>query len=121
MRPHYLGDAGTGNTVYGDTTVYAGALDQIAPGLSVTVADSAQAGESWTDTLARVLPTLVLADSQRRLLAVQMDRANRGLPPLDSSQYGLGVSMGLSPQTLALAGLGIVALLGVVYLTRRRG
>lgn len=121
MRPNFLGDAGTGNTVYGDTSVYAGALDQITPGLSVTVADSAQAGETWVDTLARVLPSLVLADSQRKLLAVQMDRASKGLPPLNSNQYGLGVSVGLSSQTTMLVGLGLLAVLGVAMLARRRG
>lgn len=116
-----LGDAGTGNIAYGDTSVYAGALDQIAPGLSVTVTDSQQAGESWVDTLARVLPTLVLADSQRRLLNVQMQRAQQGLPPLNTGQYGLGVNVGLSPQTLTMIGIGVVGILGVLWLSRRRG
>lgn len=120
MRPRFLGDAGTGNTVYGDTSVYAGALDAIQPGLSVTVSDAQQAGESWVDTLARVLPTLVLADNQRRVLNVQMERAAQGLPPLNTQQMGLGVNVGLSPQTIALIGLALAGVVGLAYLARPR-
>lgn len=119
-----LGDAGVSNSdlsYTGDPTdpaVYLGAS------LGNTVRASQVSGESWTDTLSRILPSLVLANSQRQLLAVQMDRARQGLPPLDASQYGLGVSVGVSPevQRLLLIGGGLL-LAGVVLvpLLKRRG
>jgi hypothetical protein len=112
-----LGDAGTQAAFnYGDTSVYAGALDAAAPGLSTVVAQEQGFGESWLSALERLLPTLVLADSQRRLLNVQMERAASGLPPLSTSQYGLGVNVGLSPQTLMIGG---AVLLGAVLLLRK--
>jgi|SRR4051812_30026375 hypothetical protein len=96
-------------------------LDSIAPGTSAAVADSQAPGESWIDALGRILPGLVMADSQRRLLNVQMDRARQGLPPLDASQVGLGVSVGLSDSTRNLLIVGGLAAAGLVaYSLSRR-
>ena len=64
-------------------------VEQIAPGILDQANKVAAAGDSWIDAITKALPTVVMADSQRRLLNVQIDRANKGLPPLDVSQYGL--------------------------------
>lgn len=77
-------------------------------------------GEDYITALARVANTLVLAESQRRLLQVQLQRAQQGLPPLDSGQYGMGVNLGLSPETLKMIGFGAVGLLAVFLLMRGR-
>ena len=63
--------------------------------------------------LQGALPTIALTLQQRQILAVQQQRMAAGLPPLDASQYGVGVSVGLSSQTqmLALAGVGLAAFL----------
>lgn len=96
---------------------YQAALEQTAPGIMDKARSMAQQGESLLDSLARAASTLVMADSQRRLLNIQLERARQGKAPLDSSQYGLGVNVGLSPQTILLIG-GV--LLAVVLLARRR-
>lgn len=100
---------------------YSGVLDSIAPGLSTQVNQSvASTGQSWIQTLANLASSLTLANSQRQLLNIQVQRAQQGLPPLDASQVGLGVSLGISPQTQKLILFGGAALLLVIYLSTRR-
>jgi hypothetical protein len=93
------------------------AVEQTAPGIMDKARIMAKEGESVIDSLARAASTIAMADSQRRLLNIQLERARQGKAPLDSSQYGLGVNVGLSPQTILLIG---GALLAVVLLARRR-
>jgi hypothetical protein len=104
-----------------DPTVVAGeweySWEAAAPGIMDKAASMAREGESIVESVARAASTIAMADSQRRLLNVQLERARAGKPPLDSSQYGLGVSVGLSPQTVLLIGAALVA---VVLLARRR-
>lgn len=115
MRISRFGDAGTGNTVYGDWMTpaemqYAQAAEQIAPGITQQANALALPGEGFVDALSRAVSTLSLADAQRRLLNVQVQRAQQGQPPLDVSQYSLGLNVGLSPQTtkVLLIGAGVV-------------
>ena len=63
--------------------------------------------------LQGALPTIALTLQQRQILAVQQQRMAAGLPPLDASQYGVGVSVGLSSQTqtMLLAGAALLAFL----------
>ena len=53
-----------------------------------------------------------MADYQRRLLNLQLERARQGQPPLDVSQYGVGVNI-QAPQlnTVILLGVGLLAVL----------
>lgn len=88
---------------------YAQALNTIAPNTTQIIADQQQPGESWTQTLARSLPALAATYEQKQLLDVQVQRAKAGLPPLNSSQYGLGVNVGLSSQTMLMIGGAIIA------------
>lgn len=76
--------------------------------------------ESYFDAAAKLLNTAILAKSQHDILKVQLSRAQQGLAPLDASQYGLGVSFGLSPETQKLALYGIGAALAVYFLTKGR-
>jgi hypothetical protein len=92
------------------------------PALAATIANQQAPNESYFDTMIRVANSLILADSQRRLLNVQLERAKNGLAPLNTSQYGMGVSVGLSPdvQKLLMYGGGaIVALLLYNALAKR--
>lgn len=87
-------------------------LDQIAPGLS-DVADRIRVeGESWISAMSRAMGQVAMADYQRRLLNLQLERARQGLPPLDASQYGVGVNV-QAPQlnTIMLLGVGLLAVL----------
>ncbi len=92
------------------------------PTLAQAVSNVQAPSENYFDAMLRAVNTLILADSQRRLLAVQLDRAKAGLAPLDSGQYGLGVNVGLSPETQRslMIGAGVVGLaLLALYATKR--
>lgn len=92
-------------------------VSTIAPGLA-TVADEIRvSGEDWISAISRAMGTVAMADYQRRLLNVQLERARQGLPPLNASQYGVGVNVE-APQLnlLLIGGLAVAALL----LLRRR-
>jgi hypothetical protein len=87
-------------------------VDTIAPGLLDVAGQVAVAGESWIAAISRAMGQVAMADYQRRLLNVQLERARQGLPPLDASQYGVGVTVA-APQLnmLLLGGLALVAFL----------
>lgn len=92
-------------------------VEAIAPGLA-TVADEIRvSGEDWISAISRAMGTVAMADYQRRLLNVQLDRARQGLPPLDASQYGVGVSV-QAPQ-LNLLLIGGIAIAAILLLRRR--
>jgi len=90
------------------------ALDDAAPGVSTAVAQAQKPGEAWTDTLVRILPNLTMGVQQLQLMQINVDRARKGLPPIDAQAYsGAYVNVGLDPNTQRLvtyAGLGILAL-----------
>jgi hypothetical protein len=84
------------------------AIQQAAP----QVAAAMDAGKSWGQIAAMGVATW----QQLEYAKINMDRARQGLPPLNPSQYGLGVNVGLSTQTILLIG---AALFGVVLLSRK--
>ena len=91
-------------------------IARIAPGL-VEVADRVRVeGEDWISSISRAIAQVSMADYQRRLLNVQLERARAGLPPLNASQYGVGVNVEAPQLNLLL--LGGLALLAVVALRR---
>lgn len=97
------------------------AIDSIAPGAGQAVAQSVVPGDP--DYVAKALSLAqawVTTDAQRRLLNIQLERARRGEPPLDSSQYGLGVNVGLSPETLKTVGIAVLGIGALFLLTRKR-
>lgn len=109
-----IGDAwGAETSPSGFELQYLQAADMVAPGASQAANAERLPGESYIDALARVAQTYLLADSQRRLLNIQLQRAEQGLPPLNSAQYGIGasVNVGVAPDTqkTLLIGLGILA------------
>jgi len=99
-------------------------LETIAPNVTALVDETRTDNEAWYETLVRLLPAIAATDQQRRLLNMQADRARAGLPPMDTSQYGLGVRVGLSEdskQLLIYGGLALAALVGfgIIKLGRR--
>jgi len=90
------------------------ALDDAAPGVSTAVAQAQKPGEAWTDTLVRILPNLTMGVQQLQLMQINVDRARKGLPPVDARAYsGAYVNVGLDPNTQRLvtyAGIGLLAL-----------
>lgn len=103
---------------------YRVALADLVPTVPPTAVESSKMpGENYVDAFIRLAQSLILTDAQRRLLNVQVQRAQQGLPPLDSSQYGLGVSVGTSPELTRIAwivGLGALAVFAMSALPRRR-
>lgn len=94
-------------------------IETVAPGILDQARAIAVEGEDWIDTIARAMTTVVMADYQRDVLRLQLERARQGLPPLDAAQYGAGVSVGISPSTQQLLILGGLGLLAVLFLARR--
>lgn len=90
---------------------YFAVLDQVAPGTNAAVEASKAPGESWVDTLQKVVPIIAQGYQQKQLLDIQVSRARAGLPPLDPSSYAPGVNVGLNPDTrnlvLILGGLAV--------------
>lgn len=93
---------------------YAESLHSIAPNVVQLTEANRQGDEPWYEALARLLPALAATQQQRELLKVQTERARAGLPPLDTSQYGVGVRVGLSEDTKQLLIYGAVALAALV-------
>ena len=107
-----------GDTWGNDPTLQA--IDAAAPGV-VAQAQQAFPGEDILTAIAKMAPQLLLANNQRQLLNIQLQRAQNGQTPLDASQFGLGVNVGLSPDTSKMLMIGGAALLAVFLLPRLMG
>lgn len=106
------------------TPTWTVALETIAPTISQKIASQQQADEPWWETWSRIASSVVMAKQQRDLMQINVERAKKGLPPLDMAQYtGVGVQVGLSSQTQQLVtygGLALLAFLVFNTLARRR-
>ena len=84
--------------------------------VGVGAADQQSWWQSFVGAAKELVPVVVSARSQKRLLDVQMKRAQRGLPPLNTAQIAptVRVQAGLSPDIkrmlipVGLAGLGLL-------------
>lgn len=96
-------------------------LDKAAGGIVQKIKETQTAGESWIDTLQKLIPALTLTAQQVQLMQLNVERAKKGLPPVDITSYsGIGVNVGLSPDTKNLLIYGGIALVAVFFLTRSR-
>lgn len=106
------------------TPTWTVALETIAPTISQKIASQQQADEPWWETWSRIATSVVMAKQQRDLMQINVERAKKGLPPLDMAAYtGVGVQVGLSSQTQQLVtygGLALLAFLVFNTLARRR-
>jgi hypothetical protein len=105
------------------SATYKVALEDAAPGITTAIDQAQKPGEAWTDTLVRILPNLTMGVQQLQLMQINVDRARKGLPPVDAQAYsGAYVNVGLDPNTQRLvtyAGLGILALFVLNMATRK--
>jgi len=100
---------------------YAAVLDQVAPGIVQKINQTQTPGESWIDTLTKLVPALTMTVQQVQLMQLNIERARNGLPPIDIASYsGIGVNVGLSASTKNLLIYGGIALVAVLFLTRGR-
>ena len=105
-----------------DITVggYDQTLEKIAPGILDKIAVSATPGEDWTQTLTKLLTAVTMTVQQRQLMQLNIERAKKGLPPIDIASYsGVGVNVGLSPDTMRLVMFGGLALLVVLAMRNK--
>ena len=92
-------------------------------GLGDTTTDTTATSPSWIDQLAQGFAQYKLAQNQlstqQQITALQLQRAQAGLPPLNIDPSTLGVpsvSVGLSAGTQQLVTYGIFGLLGLLAL-----
>lgn len=80
-------------------------------GRTITTEPSQGAPSSWIDLVGKGLTAL----QTYQLNQINVERAKMGLPPIDTSQYtGVGVRVGIAPQTQQLLIYGGLALLAVM-------
>ena len=102
--------------------LWASSLETVAPTINQKLREQSLAGETWTDTLQRMLPILAMTYQQREILQIQLERAKAGLPPLPNSDFGAQVSVGIDPATrkwLMIGALGLAGLLAWRVFARR--
>jgi hypothetical protein len=106
------------------TPTWTVALETIAPTVSQKIVSQQQRDEPWWETWGRIASSVVMANQQRQLMQINVDRAKRGEPPLDVAQYtGVGVQVGVSQGTqqfLTYAGIAVLGFLLINTLARRR-
>ncbi len=94
---------------------YGASFDDIAPGITTRVEEARVTGEDWLTTMQRILSSLTLTYQQQQLMALNIQRARNGQPPVDISAYsGIGVNVGLSQGTQQLVIYGGIALLALL-------
>jgi len=80
-------------------------------GKAIPVDPSQGGATSWLDLISKGLNTV----QTYQLNQINVERAKMGLPPIDTSAYtGVGVRVGLAPQTQQLLIYGGLALLAVM-------
>jgi hypothetical protein len=96
-------------------------LEQYFPGLPAKIDQTQTPSESWIDTLVKLVPAITMTAQQQQLMQLNIERAKKGLPPVDIASYtGIGVNVGLSPDTKNLLIFGGIALVAVFFLTRKK-
>jgi hypothetical protein len=104
-------------------------LGLAVPSDIATSAPASPASSSWVDSIKDVVMTAAQTyltkqqvDAQKKVLDIQLQRAQQGLPPLnlDLAQYGLTptANVGLAPDTMRLVMWGGLALAAVYLLPK---
>lgn len=104
---------------YGMDAAQAQAINSFAPDANKIIAENQSPGEPWYETAQKILTGLVMSNQQNELMRLNIERAKKGLPPVDINAYtGVGVNVGLSQGTqqlvtYALLGVGAFLLLNM--------
>jgi hypothetical protein len=105
------------------TPTWTVALETLAPSITQKIASQQQRDEPWWETWARIASSVIMANQQRQLMQINVERAKRGEPPLDVAAYSsVGVQVGVSQNTqqfLTYAGAALLAFLVFNTLARR--
>lgn len=114
--------SGYGNTPTAQSDAYTSAISPattVATGNTSSTTTATNWGADIISTIKTVLPSLFQAQSQQQLIAMNVKRAEQGLPPIDISSVTPGVNVGLSPSTTTLVYAGIAALAFVMLKKKR--
>lgn len=84
------------------------------------MAGMGEVSDSTTDTILNTARDLLTVYNQQRILDANMERASRGLPPLQTSQYAPTYNVGLAPDTRNMLMIGGGLLLVVLLLGRSK-
>lgn len=99
-------------------------LNTFAPGVVEQAASSSFDWNGFVSKIAELVGTGVMLEAQRDLLRVNLERAQKGLPPISAQQYMPGVNVGVSDDTklmlYILGGIGFAALFLPALLKRGR-
>lgn len=98
---------------------YVPSIETAAPGITEVANRIAVEGESIISAISRAMSMVAMTEYQRQIIKAQLERASKGLPPLQPSEYAPAVNVGLSPQTRNLLMYGGIALVAVLLLRRR--
>jgi len=101
-------------------SVYKPAIDNIAPGMTQVISQQSQPGESWIDTAQRALTMIIMTNTQRQLMQINLERARQGLRPITASEAGLAVGVEVGSETRQLLMYGGIALLAVLLISQLR-
>lgn len=101
-------------------SVYKPAIEKIAPGMTAVISQQSQPGESWIDTAQRALTMLIMSNTQRQLMQINLERARQGLPPITASQAGLAFGVEVGSETRQLLMYGGIALIAVLLISQLR-
>lgn len=76
----------------------------------------------WGKTVSDLLGKYLVYDQQKKLIDLNIKRAEKGLPPVSSQELAAGVNIGLAPgaQQLAYIALGGLVLVGLLSAFKRR-
>jgi len=106
------------------TPTWTVAIESYAPTLTQKIKSQQQQDEPWWETWGRIASSVVLAQQQRELMKINVERAKKGQPPLDMAAYSnVGVNVGVSQGTqqfLTYAGIAVLGFLLINTLARRR-
>ena len=86
---------------------YQTSFETIAPGIVDYAKMIQSAGMSLIQAVSQARNSLAMSDAQRALLDVQIQRAQAGLPPINTAQYTSGgspLNQQISTQTVLLIG-----------------
>jgi len=89
-----------------------------------TATTTAKTGTDWGAVIAQVLPGVVAARAQDKVMRLNIQREAQGLKPLDIENYQPGVKVGIDPNTrklmMAMALIAVLGIGGVMYATSRK-
>lgn len=128
--PAYYYETDPANQYPTDYTYYppsTGAIDTV-PATPPFIAEAPGSGFNWSQLPAMLKDTYIAlktGDAQSKLLDINLERAKRGMTPIDARAYMPGVNVGLAPGLRNMVGgigVGTLALgaAGIYFLTRRK-